>query len=722
MAGALSLALLLVAATPARADPCGEVNLLAGLAPAAWTAVYRPQMATDGVLAREGDPANASLSTILGPKDAALVFDLQIDATVRAGLLQASAEATVLVDLSADQVHWVPLWQAVPVGSSEAGLRTRMVAGLDGHGRYLRVRPAPGQGAMALSELQLFCRRPPVLDVEVRSAVVAPEAAQLVRWQAWRKLLLGLLAVGCLLLLGPERSTRVQSLGCVLGSVAGLLAVHFTFGFVGTATLALLGLAVGRWVWRRVGRYSFLQGAGLVLLALAAPLAYTNFGSFAGYWSVHYHDAAHYFLGAKYAPELGYTRLYDCLATAAAQEQRWPTDARATVRDLRSNDVWPLSAVLKDGPLCTARFVPSRWSDFRRDVVFFQSQLHPGAWAALLTDHGYNATPAWTWLLRTVLLRDRPASLAWLATLSHLDDVGYGLLLLCLLWGFGARAGVLGALIIGLGFPWIALWTGGGLGRSLWLLAAVAGLGCLYRGRVRAAGAFLGLSAGLQVFPALLLAGPGLALAADSLRRRPSRVGSLPAPPAAYHRRAWEPSQGSHIIDRDRVRLLISALLTLALLFAVSCAGNGIGLWADFFHNSIKHAASTSTNRIGMGQPAAVFGWPGAVTWLLRVGFVSLWLAALLRQRTDADRGTLSVLLPPVVFNLSSYYLAILACLAPRLVRPMSAAAALIVLVLLPQLIVWLASDVPGPASYAAISLLFVLSGAAFLVGILRAR
>jgi hypothetical protein len=168
--------------------------------------------------------------------------------------------------------------------------------------------------------------------------------------------------------------------------------------------------------------------------------------------------------------------------------------------------------------------------------------------------------------------------------------------------------------------------------------------------------------------------------------------------------------------------LLISALLTLALLFAVSCAGNGIGLWADFFHNSIKHAASTSTNRIGMGQSAAVFGWPGAVTWLLRVGFVSLWLAALLRQRTDADRGTLSVLLPPVVFNLSSYYLAILACLAPRLVRPMSAAAALIVLVLLPQLIVWLASDVPGPASYAAISLLFVLSGAAFLVGILRAR
>jgi hypothetical protein len=439
-----------------------------------------------------------------------------------------------------------------------------------------------------------------------------------------------------------------------------------------------------------------LQRAGFGLLALAAPLAYTNFGVFAGYWSVHYHDAAHYFLGAKYAPELGYTRLYDCLATAAWQEQRWPVDAHQPVRDLRSNQLRPLSDTLKNGPLCMAGFTPSRWADFRRDVVFFQSQLHPAAWGALLTDHGYNATPVWTWLLRTTVLRDRPASLAWLHTLSHIDDVGYGLLLLCLLWGFGVRAGVLAALLIGLGFPWIALWTGGGLGRSLWLVAAVAGLGCLHRGRVRGAGACLGLSAGLQVFPALLLAGPGLALAADWIRRRP--------------------------INMDRVRLLLAAFLALALLVALSCTGDGLGLWVDFFHNSIKHAASTSVNRIGTGQPAAVFGWPAAITWFLRVGFAALWFLALLRQRTDADRGTLSVLLPPVVFNLSSYYLAILACLAPRLARPMSAALALFVLVLLPQLIAWLASDVPGPASYAVISLLFVVAGVAFLVGVLRPR
>jgi hypothetical protein len=696
MVRALALVLLLAAASPARAESCGEKNLLAGLEPVAWTSAYRPQLATDGVLAREGDAANGSLSTMLGPDGAALLFDLQVDTNVRAGLLQASAEATVLVELSADQVHWLPLWQGVPSGSAEAGLRTRMVAGLDGHGRYLRVRPAPGQGAISVSELQVFCQRPPVLDVEVRSAVVAPEAARLVHWQAWRKLLLGLLGIGCFVLLWPARSARVQFVGCVLGALGGLLAVQFTFGFVGTAALALSVLVIGRWRWHRVGRQAWLGSAGLGLLALAAPLAYTNFGTFAGYWSVHYHDAAHYFLGAKYAPELGYTRLYDCLATAAAQENRWPGDAHQPVRDLRSNELRSLSAALKSGPQCTARFTPARWSDFRRDVVFFQSQLHPAAWGALLTDHGYNATPIWTWLARTSLLRDRPASLAWLTILSHVDDVGYGLVFLCLLWGLGARAGVLGALIIGLGFPWIALWTGGGLGRSLWLLTAVLGLGCLHRGRVRTAGTLLGLSAGLQVFPTLLVAGPALALVADGIRRRP--------------------------IDKARTRLLLSALLTLALLFAMSCTVDGLGLWTDFFHNSIKHVASTSANRIGMAQPSAVFGWPGAIAWLLRGGFLALWFLALLRQRTDADRGTLSVLLPPAVFTLSSYYLAILACLAPRLTRPAGAAMALVVLVLLPQLIALLASDVPGPASYAAISLLFVVSGMAFLVRSLRAR
>jgi hypothetical protein len=198
----------------------------------------------------------------------------------------------------------------------------------------------------------------------------------------------------------------------------------------------------------------------------------------------------------------------------------------------------------------------------------------------------------------------------------------------------------------------------------------------------------------VQIFPALLLAGPALALAVDWIRRRP--------------------------IDRARPRLILAAFVALAIVVALSCTVNGLGLWTDFFHNSLKHAASASANRIGIGQPAVVFGWPSTVTWLVRVGFAALWLVTLLRQRTDGDRATLSVLLPPAMFNLSSYYLAILTGLAPWLTKPLGAASALMVLTVVPQLMALLSGGIPGPGTYAAISVLFILGGVALLIGARR--
>ena len=57
----------------------------------------------------------------------------------------------------------------------------------------------------------------------------------------------------------------------------------------------------------------WVGGIALVLGMLGAA-AYVNFGAF--HWqkyghSIHYYDFYHYFFGAKYFPELGYTDLYD---------------------------------------------------------------------------------------------------------------------------------------------------------------------------------------------------------------------------------------------------------------------------------------------------------------------------------------------------------------------------------------------------------------------------
>ena len=692
LVGFFAAALVLAAATPAWGQACDGGNLLARQAPRFWAAAFRPELATDGVLGHEGDPSNASLSTMLG-SGAVVVWDLRSASAIGALLVQASAESHLLIDLSDDGVGFRPLWQSGAVAG--AGLRSRVISGLDGHGRYLRLRPLQGQGPVALAEVQAFCRKPPALDVELRTAVVAPDPADLVKWQASRKMVLGFLAIVALGLAWPARGRWWRGAAAACGVLAGGLAVGFTFGVPGILSFGALGVAAGAIAWRQVRKGVLSPGrlavaVALVPLLLAGPLAYTNFGRWGGYRSVHYHDAAHYFLGAKYAPELGYTRLYACLAVASEEEDRWPAARPQTVRDLRSNVEVPLQTALDQGSGCSARFGAARWAEFRRDTVFFQSQLHPAAWAGLLIDHGYNATPAWTFILRTLILRDRPASTAWLETLSHLDDIGFALLVLVLVWGFGLRAGTLAVLIIGLGFPWIALWTGGGLGRSLWLLCALSGLAVHQRGHGRAAGALLGVSAGLQVFPALFLSGVLLAQVAD-----------------------WKAGRSP---DLSRRRFLLASAIAFFALALLSLLVAGPGLWLDFAHNGGKHMASMSSNRVGIGQIVLVMHWPSSLVWLAALAMLALWLGVMLRKRSDRHRTALAVCLPLFVFNLSSYYLAVLAGAAPRLISPVRVVLAMLILVVVPQGMALLTTEVPGPTYYAATSVLFVVAATGLLL------
>ena len=97
-----------------------------------------------------------------------------------------------------------------------------------------------------------------------------------------------------------------------------------------------------------------------------------------------------------------------------------------------------------------------------------------------------------------------------------------------------------------------------------------------------------------------------------------------------------------------------------------------------------------------------------------------LWLKAASRQASDGHRASLAVCLPLFVFNLSSYYLAVLAGAAPRLVSPARMALAMLILVVIPQGMAGLTADLPGPAYYAGVSLLFVAAAAVWLADELR--
>jgi hypothetical protein len=118
---------------------------------------------------------------------------------------------------------------------------------------------------------------------------------------------------------------------------------------------------------------------------IAAILAYFNGPRFEPAGFYHRHDQFHYYLGAKFFPELGYAGLYKC--TLIAQDELgvvtftneatgrpikidMSKEVRHPDRKLRNlsgdNLLMPASEFLPHAEECTRRFSPERWAAFRR--------------------------------------------------------------------------------------------------------------------------------------------------------------------------------------------------------------------------------------------------------------------------------------------------------------------------------------------------------------------
>ena len=83
-----------------------------------------------------------------------------------------------------------------------------------------------------------------------------------------------------------------------------------------------------------------------------------------------------------------------------------------------------------------AAFDPERWAEFRRDAAWFRETLGP-QYAAVLRDHGFNATPAWTLFGAALAGLVPAASDAGILLLTLLDPLlGVGMLAM-IAWAFG---------------------------------------------------------------------------------------------------------------------------------------------------------------------------------------------------------------------------------------------------------------------------------------------
>lgn len=265
------------------------------------------------------------------------------------------------------------------------------------------------------------------------------------------------------------------------------------------ATLAglFLSLALGLTISRKIRGLMFA-------VVVAAVLSFPNFGVLhpnqSGYRAghIHYYDAFHYFMGAKYLPELGYYGLYE--ATLVAGRDIGAFSSITAIRDLRSYQARATSSIHADA--VRARFSNERWKMFTQDLRFFGPRID--AWPELLADRGYNDPPPRGLLLHLLVTR-LPANLVTLSLVTSLDYV-------VLVAAFAVIWRVFGEVPAALTLAFFSLncfarfdFIGGSLLRWDWIAALLCSVGAFARGSGAAAGILLGYATIARIFPVLFL-------------------------------------------------------------------------------------------------------------------------------------------------------------------------------------------------------------------------
>jgi len=435
----------------------------------------------------------------------------------------------------------------------------------------------------------------------------------------------------------------------------------------GAGTLLLLvRLVLPRWE-RRSARWRRLWDGALLGLGLLAAACWWNLFQFNYPIFGHPSETYHYYLGSKYFRELGYTRLYRCTAIADAEWGWRKQVAHRYIRDLETNNVELAGSLLEHPEACKQHFTPERWRSFSRDVAWFRKQLPRGRWQRTQTDHGYNGTPAWG-LFGGLLARTGPATDRQILALRLIDPLLLLLTWAAVGWTFGWRVLCVALLYWGTNYPAQYGWVGGSYLRQVEFAAVLLGICLMRRQRMTAAGFLLVLAALVRIYPALLLAGPGLQAAGAMIRRR----------------RLW--------LSAAHRRLLLGGLLALATVLPLSAlSSGGFGAWLQFAENSRVLLGTPLRNHMGLRtllsyDPQA----PSRVTrdtrladpyapwkqareqafarhrWFfgaLVAGF-TLLLAAAVRRQPEWVAVVLATGLVPVAAELTCYYSAILAAFA----------------------------------------------------------
>jgi hypothetical protein len=670
-----ALAALISSAVSCVGDQGSTGNVLAGRLPSKTFDVVRAGALTDGTAALAGDDWMTDLTAQFGSPDAFVEYDLGISHDFSAAFLVGDHNDAYVVTLSEDGLRFEPFW--VAPARIESGQQPRSAPELAGRGRYVRVSPGAGDGRFSLTELQLYTERPAVfppdipalrgLDVgeSVRGAILIFAATLLFFLFATGRAFDRLVAAAALL---PVLFAGYR-LATIASSIRWLDPLDISM--VRAVTAAVAGVAV----WGSIflpPRFRPLKGPLLGVLGLSAVLAIATFFNMGrpqfvdrstGQPSfIHNYDMRVYFPIAKYFEELGFDGTYLASVAAYADDDAGATLASLGPTPLRDLDTlrmtkvseveWKIRAVKE-------RFSPARWQEFKRDMRYFRQTMGVQDYLSSLTDHGGNATPVWFTMARLLFFRTY-ANHATLFVTALLDPLLLLLMFLAIFRAYGPRTMLLSMIVFGANdfYMFGTNWAGATL-RHDWIAFLGIGVSALKLERWTAAGAFLAFSAMIRAFPALALLGAVLPFGWAAWEAHGD--GGVRAVLTSLTKR------------RDLVRLVASAAIFVAGSWLISSFIFSFGSWGSWLTkvSALDHDPATNETSLrafiagtrGDQQVILLARWPVYALSLAIPSLAVIWSA---RYRRPDQMAVVAMLLVPVIFNPSNYYLHFV-CLLPLL-------------------------------------------------------
>lgn len=251
----------------------------------------------------------------------------------------------------------------------------------------------------------------------------------------------------------------------------------------------------------------------LFLLAITALLAVENYRANDYYRFNSYLNAYefyHYYIGTKYAREVGYTDMYAASLIADSETGMKWKDKSGTIRDLSSGRHIDHKQVLENAAYYKSKFSPERWEEFKKDIVWFKDRLVQYRWNGILRDKGYNGTPVWSMLVGGLLSNRISTDSTWgMAFLALLDPILILITFFMVVWAFGLRTAFL--MITLLGTHYMMKWwhMKGAYLRTDWAMCMVMSVCLIRKQKYASAGILTSYAALSRIFPAVMVFGIG---------------------------------------------------------------------------------------------------------------------------------------------------------------------------------------------------------------------